>query len=51
MKKISLSKWSLLTAAVAGLLMLALLANLLFTKNTHIFNARTSLRAIPICAY
>ena len=51
MKKISLSKWSLLTAAVAGLLMLALLANLLFTKNTHIFNARTPLRAIPICAY
>lgn len=51
MKKVSLSKWSLLTAAVAGILILALLANLVFTQNIQIFKARTPLRAVPICAY
>ena len=51
MKKVSLAKWSLLTAAVAGILMLALLSNLLFTQNAQTFKTRTALRAIPICAY
>lgn len=51
MKKISLSKLALFTATVAALLILALLANLSFTRNTTVFKSRTALRAIPILAY
>ena len=51
MKKVSLSKLALVTATVAGILILALLSNLLFTRNVHVYNARTPLRAVPICAY
>ena len=51
MKKVSLSKLALVTAAIAGILILALLANLIFTRNVRIYNARTPLRAVPIYAY
>lgn len=50
-KKVSLSKLALMTAAIAGILILALLANLIFTRNASLFTARTSLRVVPITAY
>lgn len=51
MKKVSLSKLALSTAAVAAILILSLLAYLGFTRNTEIYQARTPLRVIPITAY
>ena len=51
MKKVSLSKLALVTATIAGILILALLSNLVFTRNISVYNARRPLRAIPIYAY
>lgn len=51
MKKISLSKLALMTAAIAAILILALLANLGFTQNISVCKSRTALRVIPITAY
>ena len=50
-KKVSLSKLALMTAAIAAILIIALLANLAFTQNISIYRARTPLRVVPVTAY
>lgn len=51
MKKISLSRLALATAAIAAVLILSLLSYLAFTENVQIFKARKPIRAVPITAY